>query len=104
MTRPEKALLALAAVLLLAALGLCSNTTAPQGSWTEGEIPWPQLLWQFKQMIAPPLALVGLASAVGILFLRAAQWRAVSEPPVQHARQEPVQLPDQNGAANPPRG
>lgn len=104
MSRPEKALLAVAAVFLLFAWALCSDTAAPQGGWTEGEIPWPQLLWQFKQMIAPPLALVGLASAVGILFLRAAQWEAIPDPPTQHARQEAAQLPDQNGAADPPRG
>jgi hypothetical protein len=92
MSRPEKALLALAAVLLLAAWGLCSNTVAPQGSWTEGEVPWPQLLWQFKQVIAPPFALVGLASAVGILFIRAVHW---GKPPTGIARPaEPGQQQD----------
>jgi len=72
--RYEKILLALAVLPLLAAWALCSDTGTPQSSWVEGEVPWDVLLWQFKQVIAPPFALVGLASAVGILFLRAARW------------------------------
>lgn len=83
LSRPEKTLLVLAAVLLLAAWGLCFDTTPPNSSWVGGEVPWPQLLWQFKQALTPPLALVGLASGIGVLFLRAVHWEkrpALSEP------------------------
>ena len=75
MKRHEKALLVFAGVLLLGAWALCSDTAAPTGNYVEGEIPWEQLLWRLRQTIAPPFALVGLASAVGILFLRAVRWQ-----------------------------
>jgi hypothetical protein len=74
MTRHEKVLLALAALLLLIAGGLCFNLSESQGSWSEGEVPWVLLLAQLRQILAPPFALVGLACAVGVLFLRAAWW------------------------------
>lgn len=73
--RQERALLTVAAVLLLSAWALCSDTSQPQAGWSSGEVPWDYFLWEFRQVIAPPFALVGLASAVGILFLRAVRWQ-----------------------------
>jgi hypothetical protein len=81
--RHEKVLLILAAVLLLGAWVLCSDTTPPTGNYSEGEIPWEQLLWRLRQVIAPALALVGLASAVGVLFLRAIRWEKAPSKPVE---------------------
>ncbi|WP_349903589.1 hypothetical protein [Parafrigoribacterium humi] len=83
MNRYEKALLWIAAVLLLSAWALFSDVNQPQGGWVEGEIPWKVLFWQFRQLVAPPLALVGLASAVGILFLRAVRWEKAPSRPVE---------------------
>lgn len=74
MRRHEAALLVLAIVLLVGAWELSSDFSQPGGSWSEGEIPWNVLLWQFRHALATPLSLVGLASAVSILFLRAARW------------------------------
>jgi hypothetical protein len=104
MKRHESILLIVTVVLLITAWELSSDPSQPVGNWNEGEIPWNYLLWQFRHTLAPTFALVGFASAVGILFLRAAQWRAIPDPAAQHARQEAVQMPDQNSATTSPQG
>jgi hypothetical protein len=104
MRRHETALVVLALVLLIGAWELASDATPPVFNSTAGEVPWGVLLWQFRQTLAPAFALVGLASAVGILFLRAARWATTTGSATIEPRQEPAQQPEQNGAANPPQG
>ena len=43
-----------------------------RGGWTGNEIPIEYLVGQIGYQLAPPLIMVGLASLVGLLFLRAA--------------------------------
>ncbi|WP_349898935.1 hypothetical protein [Parafrigoribacterium soli] len=89
MTRHEKALLIVAAVLLLAAWVLCSDVNPPQTASTNGELPIDHVLWQFRQQMAPPLALVGLACCVSVLFMRAVRWQQT--PMIPAADEEPEQ-------------
>jgi len=72
----ERALIVTTAVLLGAAIVMCWNTSTTVQSFTDVEhaTPWPLVLAQTMSWIADILALVGLASGVGLLFLRAARW------------------------------
>jgi type IV secretory pathway VirB2 component (pilin) len=72
----DRVLVALTTLLLLVAVVLCwYPTTAPQSFSFEGNTPPLQfMLVQIAGSLAGPFALVGLASAAGLLFLRAARW------------------------------
>ena len=76
----ERALIITTAVLLGAAIVMCWNTSTTVQSFTEVDnaTPWPLVLAQTMSWIADILALVGLSSAVGLLFLRAARWTGTS--------------------------
>jgi hypothetical protein len=100
MRRHETGLLVLAVVLVICAWELSSDISQPEGNLTEGEFPWSALLWQFRHTLAPPLALVGLVSAVGVLFLRAARW---GRAPASAAPETGKQL-EQADSVEPPLG
>ena len=72
----DRALLITTALLLGAAVALCwyTSTTLESFPVTDNVPPWPVALAQTMSWIADILALVGLASAAGLLFLRAARW------------------------------
>jgi hypothetical protein len=78
MKRHEIVMLVFALALLVCAWELTSDPSPASGSWTEGQIPWSVVSWQFRHTLAPAFASAGLASVMGILFLRAAQWRKTS--------------------------
>ncbi|MEO7123119.1 MAG: hypothetical protein ABI400_08405 [Lacisediminihabitans sp.] len=92
MKRHEVVLVVFAIVLLIGARELSSDATPPVFSSTGGEFPWSTLLWQFRHALAAPLAVVGLATAVGVLFLRAALWRKIPVSTPQQAQPEVRQL------------
>jgi hypothetical protein len=83
MSRAERSLAWVAVLLLLAALAITvylANVQVTQQAFDLGNgVPWSFVLIQSAQEFAPSFALVGLASAVGVLFLRAARWE---KPPV----------------------
>ena len=72
----DRVLIILTAVLLGAVVAICWMTSTPFQSFTVdgGTTPWPLVIAQTSSSIAGSLALVGLASGVGLLFLRAARW------------------------------
>lgn len=72
----DRVLIILTAVLLGGAFAICWMTSTPPQSFTvDGKTtPWPLVIAQTSSSIAGSLALVGLASGVGLLFLRAARW------------------------------
>jgi hypothetical protein len=76
--RAERALFVATGFLLVAVIALCWVTAnIPQsysGSGTDSGIPWPIVWAQITSTAASTFALVGLASAAGLLFLRAARW------------------------------
>jgi hypothetical protein len=76
MRTSERVLLGLATGLLAVAVVLCGyQASAPQNfNFTENNIPTSVILAYLAGLLAAPFALVGLASAAGMLFLRAARW------------------------------
>ena len=72
----DRVLISLTAVLLGGAFAICWMTSTPPQSFTVDGVttPWPLVIAQTSSSIAGSLALVGLASGVGLLFLRAARW------------------------------
>ena len=72
----DRALLILTAVLLGGAVAICWMTATPPQNFTiDGKTsPWPLVIAQTSSSIADSLALAGLASGAGLLFLRAARW------------------------------
>ena len=72
----ERALIITTAVVLGTVVVMCWYTSTTVQSFTDvgNATPWPLVLAQTMSWIADILALVGLASGVGLLFLRAARW------------------------------
>jgi hypothetical protein len=79
-------------VLLVAAVALAwYSTNSPQsyssGSGTD-EVPWPLIWAQVASSAASVIALVAVASAAGLLFLRAVRWTGAI-PDEEEPRPEP---------------
>ncbi|MET4702758.1 hypothetical protein [Frigoribacterium sp. UYMn621] len=76
MRAAERVLIASVGILLVGAMALSwYNANSPQRfSNTDSEVPWPLVWAQIASSAASIFALVGLASAAGILFLRAVRW------------------------------
>jgi hypothetical protein len=78
MRTAERVLVSATAILIAAVIVLCwGSATALQvndGTGTGTGIPWPIVWAQIASTGASVFALVGLASAAGLLFLRAARW------------------------------
>ena len=74
----ERALVLATAILLAAVITLCWGSAAAlqanDGTGTGTGMPWPIIWAQIASTVASVFALVGLASAAGLLFLRAARW------------------------------
>ncbi|QNE45621.1 hypothetical protein F1C58_00895 [Glaciihabitans sp. INWT7] len=80
MRAAERVLIASVGILLVGAVALCwYNANSPQSfSNTGSEVPWPLVWAQIASSAASIFALVGLASAAGLLFLRAVRWAGAS--------------------------
>ena len=76
----ERALIITTAVVLGTVVVMCWYTSTTVQSFTDvgNATPWPLVLAQTMSWIADILALVGLSSAAGLLFLRAARWTGTS--------------------------
>lgn len=78
MRTAERALLVRSGILLVAAIGLCWCNAASPYSYSRGNsadrVPWPVIWAQFASSAASAFALVGLATAADLLFLRAVRW------------------------------
>jgi hypothetical protein len=78
----ERALVLATAILIAAVITLCwgsaaalqANDGTGTGTGTGTGLPWPIIWAQIASTVASVFALVGLASAAGLLFLRAARW------------------------------
>lgn len=81
--KAERVLVIATGILLSAVVGFCWNAAhTPQSydsSGTELAIPWAIVWGQLAYTGAAVFAIVGLASAAGLLFLRAARWDARSD-------------------------
>jgi hypothetical protein len=78
MRAAERVLVVATGILIVAVIVLCWGiATALQvdyGTGTGSGMPWPIIWVQIASSVAAVFALVGLASAAGLLFLRAARW------------------------------
>jgi hypothetical protein len=78
MRAAERVLVVATGILIVAVIVLCWGlATALQVDNRTGNgfgIPWPIIWAQIASTVASVFALVGLASAAGLLFLRAARW------------------------------
>ncbi|MCU1556762.1 MAG: hypothetical protein JWN09_757 [Microbacteriaceae bacterium] len=78
----ERVLAAITGLFLIIAIG-CSFAAGilPDSGFTVdgGGVPFAFLVTQFITTIAPHIALIGLAGAVGLLFLRALHWHPLTE-------------------------
>lgn len=80
--RLSERVLGLVTVILIAAvIVLCWGISSTQQSYdTSGSgagMPWPIIWVRIATSVVPIFALVGLASAAGLLFLRAARWTEI---------------------------
>jgi hypothetical protein len=78
----ERVLAAIAGLFLIIAIGCSFAASIPPESGLPvdgGGPPFAFLVTQFVSTIAPPIALIGLAGAVGLLFLRGLRWRPQTE-------------------------
>ena len=72
----DRVLIILTGLLLATVVAICwsTSTSLQRFTVTEGVTPWPLIIAQALSSMAGSFALAGLASAAGLLFLRAARW------------------------------
>jgi hypothetical protein len=78
MRQAERVLAVATALLIAAVIVLCWAISDGPQSNTDSGIPWPIVWGRIAFEVASVFALVGLASAAGLLFLRAVRW---TDPP-----------------------
>ena len=78
MRAAERVLIATTGILIVAAIVVCWGIAIDRQSYdrsgTDSGMPWPIIRVQIATTAASAFALVGLASAAGLLFLRADRW------------------------------
>ncbi|MBG6108783.1 hypothetical protein [Frigoribacterium sp. CG_9.8] len=93
--RTSERVLGFATVILIATvIVLCWGISSTQQSYdTSGSgagMPWPIIWVRIGTSVAPIFALVGLASAAGLLFLRAVRW---TDTPAEYEEPTPEPSP-----------